>query len=431
MNVGCIPTKTLVGSAKAIHTARRGAEFGFRAQAIEVDWPRIRARKDAVVGAVVSGIERGLHQHPRITLIKGHALFAGPHRLEVADRAVDAEKVIIASGVAPRIPDVPGLRAAGFLTNETVMDLDVLPNSLLILGGGPEGMEFGQIFHRLGVKVTILQRRDRILPREDPEISQELAALLRGEGIDIRTNAAPTRVDTSPDGGVSVTAIVPGQQARFEADRILVAAGRRPHDLGEMNLKAAGVAGDIERGIEVDETLRTTAPHVWAIGDVIGRMQYTHFAVYTAGLAARNALQGKELRYSTGRIPGAVFTDPEVASVGLTAEEAQARGRKIKVGKQPMRAVGRARAMGETAGFVKVVVDADTDELLGMHILAHIGADLLPQGILMMHTGSIAPLLACTCVHPTLSEGVKAAAVTLRPVESVSTATGDLPKDEH
>ncbi|MBI2247865.1 MAG: FAD-dependent oxidoreductase [Armatimonadetes bacterium] len=167
MNVGCIPTKTLVGSAKAIHTARRGEEFGFRAQGIEVDWPRIRARKDVVVGAVVSGIERGLQKHPRVTLIKGYARFAGPHRLEVADRAVEAEKVIIASGVAPLIPDLPGLRAAGFLTNETVMDMDELPRSLLIIGGGPEGMEFGQIFHRLGVKVTILQRRDRILPREE------------------------------------------------------------------------------------------------------------------------------------------------------------------------------------------------------------------------------------------------------------------------
>lgn len=431
MNVGCIPTKTLVGSAKAIHTARRGEEFGFRAQGIEVDWPRIRARKDVVVGAVVSGIERGLQKHPRITLIKGYARFAGPHRLEVADRAVEAEKVIIASGVAPLIPDLPGLRAAGFLTNETVMDLDVLPQSLLIIGGGPEGMEFGQIFHRLGVKVTILQRRDRILPREDPEISHELVALLREEGVDIRTDAAPVRVDAHANGGAVVTAIVAGQEARVAVDRILVAAGRRPHDLGEMNLQAAGVEGTIERGIEVDETLRTTAPHVWAIGDVIGRMQYTHFAVYTAGLAARNALQGKDLRYSTGRIPGAVFTDPEVASVGFTAEEAQRRGRKVKVGKQPMRAVGRARAMGETVGFVKVVVDADTDELLGMHILAHMGADLLPQGILMMHTGSIAPMVACTCVHPTLSEGVKAAAVGLRPVEAVSTATGDLPKDEH
>ena len=383
------------------------------------------------MGAVVFGIERGLQQNPRISLIKGHARFAGPNKVDVAGETIEAEKIIIASGVAPHLPDIPGLRDAGFLTNETVMDLEALPRSLLIIGGGPEGMEFGQIFHRFGVKVTILQRRDRVLPREDPEISQELAELLREEGIDIQTNAAPTRVDTLAGGGVAVAAKVAGREERFEADRILLAAGRRPHDLATMDLQAAGVTGDAERGIEVDEHLRTTSPHVWAIGDVIGRMQYTHFAVYTAGLAVRNALKGQELRYSTGRIPGAVFTDPEVASVGLTAEEASSRGRRVKVGKQPMRVVGRARAMGETAGFVKVIVDADTDELLGMHILSHIGADLLPQGILMMHTGSIAPLVACTCVHPTLSEGVKAAAVALRPMDAVQTATGDLPKDEH
>ncbi|MGQ0550048.1 MAG: FAD-dependent oxidoreductase, partial [Armatimonadota bacterium] len=162
MNVGCIPTKTLVGSAKAIHTARRGAEFGFRAASIEVDWPRIRARKNAIVGSVVSGIERGLEQNPRIDLIRGRARFVRPNALEVDDRAIEVDKVIVASGVVPNIPDIPGLKEVGFLTNETIMDIDELPPSLVIIGGGPEGLEFGQIFHRLGVKVTILQRRDRV-----------------------------------------------------------------------------------------------------------------------------------------------------------------------------------------------------------------------------------------------------------------------------
>ncbi len=430
--MGCIPTKTLVGSAKAIHTARRGAEFGFRASGIEVDWPRIRARKDTVVGSVVSGIERGLTQNLRIDLIRGWARFVGPNRLEVGDHAIEAENVIVASGAAPHAPEIPGLTEARFLTNETVMDIDTLPGSLVIIGGGPEGMEFGQIFHRLGVKVTILQRRDRVLPREDEEVSRELEAILREEGLDIRTRAVPVRVEVRTSGRVAVIASIGGRDERFEADRILVATGRRPHALSEMGLDAAGIEGDPEGGIQVDDTLRTTAPNVWAIGDVMGRLQYTHFAVYTSGIAVRNALKGEGLRYGTGRIPGAVFTDPEVASVGLTAEEAQAQGRRIKVGKQPMRAVGRAHAMGETAGFVKFVVDATTNELLGMHVLAHMGADLLPQGILMMHGGSIDPLQACICVHPTLSEGVKAAVVNLKPLEAVATATGDLPREgEH
>jgi pyruvate/2-oxoglutarate dehydrogenase complex dihydrolipoamide dehydrogenase (E3) component len=228
---------------------------------------------------------------------------------------------------------------------------------------------------------------------------------------------------------VAVTATIAGRDERFEADRILLTVGRRPHRLADLRLDAAGIEGDPERGIQIDDTLRTTAPNVWAIGDVMGRLQYTHFAVYTSGIAVRNALKDEGKKYQTGRIPGAVFTDPEVASVGLTAEEAQAQGRRVKVGKQPMRAVGRARAMAETAGFVKFVVDADSNALLGMHVLAHMGADLLPQGIQMMHTGSIDPLQACVCAHPTLSEGVKAAAVNLKPLEAVTTPAGDLPRE--
>jgi len=430
--VGCIPTKTLVGSAKAIHTARRGAEFGFRVADVEVDWPRIRARKNAVVASVVTGIQRGLDHNPRIDLIQGWARFVGPNRLEVGGWVIEADRAILASGVVPHIPDIPGLKETGFLTNESVMDVDELPRALVIIGGGPEGMEFGQIFHRLGVKVTVLQRRDRVLPREDEEISGALEAILREEGVDIRTRAEPVRVERLPNGRAAVIAAVAGREERFEADSILMAAGRRAHEVVEIGLDAAGIEGDADRGIQIDKALRTTAPNVWAIGDVAGRMQYTHFAVYTSGLAVRNALKGEGLPYETWRIPGAVFTDPEVASVGLTEQEALARGRRVKMGKQSMRAVGRARAIGETAGFVKFVVDADSNELLGMHVLAHMGADLLPQGILMMHTGSIDPLQACICVHPTLSEGVKAAVVNLRPLEAVATATGDLPlEDRH
>lgn len=430
--MGCIPTKTLVGSAQVIHSVGRGAEFGFRVSGVEIDWPRIRARKDAIVNSIVAGTERSLERNPRIELVKGWARFAGPGRLDVDGRIIHAERVIIATGVAPNIPEIPGPQQAGYLTNETVMDIEALPRSMVVLGGGPEGMEFGQVFHRLGVKITVLQRRDRILPREEEDISRELEGPLKNEGLDIRTRAVPTRVEALGGNLVAVFASVAGREERFEADRFLVATGRRPHHLSELGLEAAGVDGDPQRGITVDETLRTTAEDIWAIGDVMGRMQYTHFAVYTSGIAVKNALKGEGRRYDTTRVPGAVFTDPEVASVGLTAEQAQARGRRVKVGRQPMRAVGRARAMGETAGFVKFVVDADTNEVLGMHVLAHLGADLLPQGILMMQAGSIDPLQACVCIHPTLFEGVKAAASHLRPLDAVASATGDFPDEgEH
>ncbi len=408
--------------------ARRGEEFGFRVSNLEIDWPRIRARKDQIVASVVAGIERSFQQNPRIELLRGSAHFLGPQRLMVDEHEIEVDKVILATGVVPVVPHIPGLVEAGFETNETVMDMEQLPESMVVIGGGPEGMEFSQLFHRFGVKVTVLQRRGRVLPREDEEISHELEAILREEGIDIRTNARPTRVERLANGKRAVSAEVEGHEQRLECDRILVAAGRRPHELTDLDLDAAGIEGDPERGIEIDETLRSSAPNVWAIGDVMGRMQYTHFAVYTAGVAVENALKGKDRVYDTTRVPGAVFTDPEVASIGLTAQEALARGRKIKVAKQPMKAVSRARAMGETKGLVKFVVDAESDELLGMHVLAHMGADLLPQGIVLLNTAerTIAPLLRCICVHPTLSEGVKAALVNLRPMEAVSTATGDI-----
>ncbi|HET7199315.1 MAG TPA: FAD-dependent oxidoreductase [Burkholderiales bacterium] len=416
--MGCIPTKTLAGSAKAMHTAARGAEFGFRASKVEADWSRIRARKDQVVGGIVADLAERLERNPRITLIHGWAQFLDAHRLAVGDRVVAADRIILASGVVPRVPDIPGLRDVDYLTNETILEMDTLPDSLLIVGGGPEGMEFGQIFRRFGVRVAVLQRRDRVLPREDPDISHEVAHLLRDEGVEIYTNTVPTLVTRTPS-GVAVQASVDGHAQVFEARRILLAAGRAPHGVAQMKLATAGIEGDSERGVRVDEGLRTTAPHVWAIGDVMGRMQHQHFSVYTGRLAARNAVSGAGLKYDTAHIPGAVFTDPEVARVGLTVEEALKRGHRVKVGQQPVAAISRAQAIGETRGFIKLVVDADTDRLLGMHVLAPMGADLLPQGVLMMRADTVASLQNIVYIHPTLSEGLKAA---IAKVESAAPA---------
>jgi pyruvate/2-oxoglutarate dehydrogenase complex dihydrolipoamide dehydrogenase (E3) component len=226
---------------------------------------------------------------------------------------------------------------------------------------------------------------------------------------------------------VVVEADVAGRAERFEATHLLVAAGRRPRSPRELGLDAAGVAADARGGIQVTPALKTTAPNIWAIGDVLGRAQYTHFAVYTAGQAVASALDGADVAVDETRIPGGVFTDPEVASVGLTEERAHALGRRIKVGRQPFRAVGRARAAGHTQGFVKWVVEADTDAVLGCHVLGRGGADLLPQALIAMHApgGKIDPVLECICIHPTFSEGVKAAAGNLKPV-GPPTATGDL-----
>jgi pyruvate/2-oxoglutarate dehydrogenase complex dihydrolipoamide dehydrogenase (E3) component len=423
--VGCIPTKALVRSAEAIQTARRGAEFGFHAE-VEVDFPRIVERKNALVATVRGGIERGFEQNPRIELLRGFARFEGPGRISVDSRALASERIIVASGVEPHIPGTPGLDEVGYLTNETVMDLEELPRRLIVLGGGAEGLEFGQAFHRFGSRVTIVQRNRRLAPKEDPEISAVIEEILREEGLEILTGTTPTRVERR--GAAIVVETDSGRT--LEGDALLVSTGRRPHQLADLGIAEAGIEGDPERGIAIDEELRTTAPGVFAIGDVMGRVQHTHFATYTAGIAVANALAGEHRRYSPAHVPGAIFTDPEIASVGLTAEEAQAQGRKVKVGKQEMTKVGRARAMGETKGFVKFVIDGETDELLGMHVLAYHGADLLAQGVIAMAgTGTLAPLTDCICIHPTFSEGVKAAAGNLRPME-IPDAAGDLPADQ-
>lgn len=422
--MGCIPTKALVRSAEAIHMARRGDEFGFRAEA-EVDFARIVERTRRIVAASRGGLERSLERNPKIDLLRGWARFQAPGRIAVDTRALRSERVIVASGVQPHIPDIPGLDEVGHLTNETVIDLEELPRHLIVLGGGAEGLEFGQAFHRFGSRVTIVQRNRRLAPREDADISRAIEEILREEGLEVLTGTRPTRV--ARRGGTIVVETDTGRTV--EGDALLVSTGRRPHDLAELGVAEAGIEADPDRGIAIDEELRTTAPGVFAIGDVLGRVQHTHFATYTAGIAVANALAGEHRRYSTGRVPGAIFTDPEIASVGLTAQEAQAQGRRVKVGRQDMAKVGRARAMGETKGFVKFVVDADTDELLGMHVLAYHGADLLAQGVIAMAgTGTLGPLTDCICIHPTFSEGVKAAAANLRLVE-IPDAAGDLPAE--
>jgi pyruvate/2-oxoglutarate dehydrogenase complex dihydrolipoamide dehydrogenase (E3) component len=422
--VGCIPTKALVRSAEAIHTARRGAEFGFRAE-VEVDFQRVVARKNELVSAVRGGLERSLERNPQVELIRGWARFDRPGGIVVDTRALESERVILASGVQPHIPAIPGLDAVPYLTNETVMDLEELPGRLIVLGGGAEGLEFGQAFHRFGSRVTIVQRNRRLAPSQDAEISQAIEETLRDEGLEILTGTTPERVERR-DGAIVLET---GDGRTVEGDALLVSTGRKPHDLGELGIGEAGVEGDPDRGITIDQELRTSAPGVFAIGDVLGRVQHTHFATYTAGIAVANALADEHRRYSLTRVPGAIFTDPEIASVGLTVEEAQAQGRTVKVGKQEMVKVGRARAMGETNGFVKFVVDAETDELLGMHVLAYHGADLLAQGVIAMNgTGTLQPLLDCVCIHPTLSEGVKAAAGDLQPAELPDAASDLAPR---
>jgi pyruvate/2-oxoglutarate dehydrogenase complex dihydrolipoamide dehydrogenase (E3) component len=303
LNVGCIPAKSLVASAEAIHTARRGEEFGFHVTGLEPDWARAVARKNAIVAMIRGMLEQQFAGDRGPRLFRGWALFQSNASLSVNGQDIEADKVIVATGATLAIPELPGLRDANYLTNETVMDLPELPESLIIIGGGPEAMEFGQIFQRFSTRVTVLQRRDRVLPREDAEISRGVEAFLHEEGVEIRTQTTPLTVEGRSGENVIVRVQVDGHTEAVRATHLLLATGRRPRSPRELGLDVAGVAADARGGIQVDRALKTTAPNIWAIGDVLGRAQYTHFAVYTSGLVIASALDGTDVAVDERRKP--------------------------------------------------------------------------------------------------------------------------------
>ena len=419
MNSGCIPTKALVRVAELIHLARRdNAHFGFTVAGVEVDFPRIIGRKDAVVADVVGRLTTSLEHTEHLQVIHGEARFTGARRLAVGERELNAEHIIIASGSRPSTPQIPGALEHGYLTSTTIMKLKHLPPRLVVVGAGPIGMEFAQMFARFGSQVTVLMRGDRVLPHEDPEIADALGAYVQSEGLTLVPRAQNLRIERSHEGPGprprTVVAEVDGERAEFPADEVLLALGREPNHDG-LDLAAAGIATTSEGWIEVDATLRTSVPGVFAVGDAIGHESgsqlYTHVAVNQGGIAARNALAGTDERFETHALPGAVFTEPEVARVGLTEAEAQASGYDPVVARYPYDRVGRARAMGETTGFFKVIADRATNRIIGFHVFGASAAELVHLAITVMNTQSRSaqPILDAIFIHPTLAEGVQSA----------------------
>lgn len=368
------------------------------------------ARKDQVSGRIRENLSKALDRNEQITVYRGEASFASSTTLRVGEQVIEADRTIIAAGSVPLVPDIPGLAEAGYLINDTILELTALPEQLIIIGGGVVALEFGQMFARFGSQVTILQRRTRLLPRDDTAIVEALTGYLREEGLEIRTGASTQRVEQ--EGGRKVVVVeVDGREERLPADAILVAVGRGPNGLERLNLEAARIQYT-PRGIRVDNELRTTAPNIWAVGDVLGGPLYTHVAVYEAVLAVENAMHGAGRRMSFRTIPGAIFTDPEVATVGLTEEEARRSGREVRTLTYPLRYVGRARAMADMRGFVKMVVAADTGAILGAQALGLRAGEYIHNIIVAMNADGarLDPILASIFIHPTLSEGVKATA---------------------
>jgi pyruvate/2-oxoglutarate dehydrogenase complex dihydrolipoamide dehydrogenase (E3) component len=403
VNTGCTPTKALVASAYAAHLARRAGDFGVSAGPVGVDFAAVMARKDKVVGASRSGLEAWLKGMANCTVVEGQARFLSPTTVRVGDDVLEGTGFFINVGGRAVVPDFPGLDQARALTNTTLLELDALPRRLVVVGGSYIGLEFAQVFRRFGAAVMVVEKAPRLVSREDADVSDAIREILEAEGIEIRVNAECIHFAAhGPDIAVGVNCSA-GEPEEI-GSHVLLAVGRRPNteDLG---LEAAGVAVDARGFIIVDEALRTSAPNIWALGDCNGRGAFTHTSYNDFEIAAANLLDGAERRVSD-RIPAyALYIDPPLGRVGLTEAEARAKGHAVRIGHRPMTRVGRAVEKGETLGFIKVVVDRDSDAILGAAILG-VGGDEAIHGVIEAMNASVtaAAYTRAMAIHPTVSE---------------------------
>jgi pyruvate/2-oxoglutarate dehydrogenase complex dihydrolipoamide dehydrogenase (E3) component len=404
VNTGCTPTKTMVASAQVAHYARHAARWGVRAEAVRVDLASVVARKDKIVHQWRSGVEKKVEGRKDLRLYRGRARFVGPRRVRVGDEELEGERVFINTGTRTAVPRLEGLDRIDYLTNASVMELTEVPGHLIVVGGGYIGLEFGQMFRRFGSEVTVVHRGDHILPREDNDITEELRKALEAEGIRFLLSALPTGVEKQ-GGEVALTAETAGGPKTVRGSHLLVATGRRPNT-DDLGLEAAGVQLTAEGFVKVNERLETTAPGVWALGDVKGGPAFTHISYNDYQIVYANLIEGQRLTTDNRPVPYAVFTDPQLGRVGLTEKEARAAGHKLKVGKIPTAWVARAIERDETAGVMKVVVDADTGRILGAAILAPEGGELVQIiGFVMLAGAPYTLLKGAVYIHPTLAEG--------------------------
>lgn len=405
LNYGCVPSKSLIHVARVVQQAKESAKLGLMPADLHVDMAKV---SDYIQGVISRVAENEKIYTEGVTVKFGNVAFKSATELSLNDEIFTSRNTLIATGSRPAIPKVEGLEETGYLTNEQAFDLMQLPASLIIVGGGPIGVELGQAFERLGAKVTIIQGADRILPREDPDISATIANVLTSEDIKIVTNARFMRASRNGDKKV-VTAKQGDEELTFEADEILLALGRRPNIEG-LNLEAAGVKYD-NKGIKVDDYLQTSASNILAIGDIIGGYLFTHVAAYQSGVAVRNALVPvgkKKVDYRV--VPWCTFTDPEAARVGLTPEEAEKHYKQVRIVKFPWSDIDRAQAEGETVGFIKLVLSGKKDELVGAHMVGARAGELLGEmALAMQHKLTLNDILATIHAYPTMNTGIQQA----------------------
>jgi pyruvate/2-oxoglutarate dehydrogenase complex dihydrolipoamide dehydrogenase (E3) component len=404
VNNGCIPTKTLVASARAAYVARRAADFGVAiGGAVRADMPRVKSRKDGLVRESSEGVESWLDGMERCTVYRGHARFVAPRTVEVGGERIEGERIFINVGGRATVPDMPGLDQVPYYTNSSIMDVDFLPEHLLVVGGSYVGLEFAQMYRRFGSEVTVVQRGPRLVPREDDDISDAIREILEGEGIGVRLNAECLSVSRRGK-HVGMHLNCTEGDPDITGSHVLLAVGRVPntHDLG---LAEAGIETDKAGYIRVDDELRTTADGVWALGDCNGRGAFTHTSYNDYEIVAGN-LFDKETRRVSDRIAAyALYIDPPLGRCGLTVREARESGRDIRVATWAMQDVGRARERSETQGFMKVVVDARSERILGAALLGIEGDELIHLLLDLMYAGaSWRTIRRAMHIHPTVAE---------------------------
>jgi mercuric reductase len=413
VNVGCVPSKALIRSVELYHLAGQHRFRGVHTVPGHLNWPQVIAHKDELVGELRQAkYVDVLAAYPAITSIQGHASLTGGNGIEIDGRRYNPGKIIIATGARPWAPPIPGLEETGFLDSTAALDLKELPKSLIVLGANAVGLELAQTYARAGAHVTVLEVLPRIAPFEDEAISHALAGYLEAEGLRIVPNFQTTRVERR-DGRFALTGTRDGRTLRFEAEQLLVATGRRPNTDG-LGLEAAGVQVGRRGEILVDATLRTDNPFVYAAGDVTGRDMFVYVAAYSGMLAAENALTNAGRAYDARSIPRITFTDPQVASAGLTEAQAREQGYDVVVSTLPMAHVPRALVARDTRGLIKLVVDAASSRLLGAHILAPEAGEMIQVAVLVMRFGiTVTDLRALMFPYLTNVEGLKLAMLAL------------------
>jgi pyruvate/2-oxoglutarate dehydrogenase complex dihydrolipoamide dehydrogenase (E3) component len=404
VNNGCIPTKTLVASAHAAHLARRSSEYGVATGSISVDMAKVKARKDGIMLADRKGVEDWLEGMDGCAVFRGHAHFEDPHTLRVGDDVLHADRIFLNVGGRAVVPDIPGLSDIEFLTNVSILELDRLPHRLVIVGGSYIALEFAQMYRRFGAEVTVIERGSRLASREDEDVSATIKEILEAEGIDIVLGADDIRISKSDSdlGGFELTPRAGADP--IQGSHLLLAVGRRPNT-DDLGLEAAGVQTDPRGYIVVDDQLKTNVDHIWAMGDCNGKGAFTHTSYNDFEIVAANLLDDDPRRVSDRITTYALYIDPPLGRAGMTVGEVRASGRKALLGQRPMTRVGRAVEKGETQGFMQVVVDADTHQILGAAILG-VGGDEAIHAILdvMSAKAPYTTLSRTMHIHPTVSE---------------------------